>query len=1111
LAAVHLRVAKIQSELGNEEEKKKAAREAAQLYEALVAKAPNDEAAQAHLIEAYARSDQAAKAVAVGETFDAAHPDCLQIKDQLANAYNALGVIRSQSSDHVGTMRAYENSLRLRQQLCQKDPANAEYEIGLAIALNNIGVALDSLERKADALVLWRHSLDHARKLFARKSRDFSVIRLLYRGLNNSSSAEEALGLFEAALKTNREGLELTQKLMKSDPDVPEHVYFCYEFAAVRAGWLEDRGRSAEALSAYRIAVENSLSPLLHTSTLVNSTTWIYFAIAATRCAELIGKEAKELRPEDRAEQNHFAELAVRHLHRGLDTGYRNPTFLKSGEQLNFLRSRADFKELLKRAEKDSEPQKAESQVAKASNVEHPKGGTLGPNQPATPTTGSGADKLQARGDAAVSRCGLGIVERQLGQWEKAEKSFTEARSQFEAILRDDPKALRYRLELGRAHIALGDVYRDTRRFSDALRSWIKGRDCLLSLLKEVSSQDLLAVEAASLLEPLGNYFAQFIPSEADSALSAAQNTSLGMNPDYLLQHGLNCLMVNDDTGYRRTCEKMLNGFPNKYDWDGSYSSDVAVLCALDSKARIEPTKYLPLAERGAKLARPDWEQYRNGHLALSYYRAGKLDKALDRLDFCDRITTSTVRDCVWGEDGYGVLARAIRALVLHRLGRREDAKRALEQARRGYAILESRVLMRPVEPESFEDIPHTLPNTLTVDLVRIFLREACSEVTGDTFRVDQWNTLRRAWGEANFGRKDRARAELDKVGPIDPKDAGLLAARAFVLSQIGDDERAKADYDAALRINPDQLLACYARGRRALAEGRHAAAAEELVHMLAQLLDSRTPHADRFIIDDRTPHADRFIIDGLLASSDVAFKKAVELRPKDLQLWVARGRYLAWHERWKEAAEAYSRGVEPQPLFFDWVDYGCALVLAGDLDGYRQLCSKLALRMQSADRNKGIPTWVDPVRIALLVATLRPDSGIDPQVMRNWMTTGWGQTRIDYAFQCSAAGMAREREGNFEKAVALFSESLRLTPLWSSRDLNWYGLAIVKGRLGQLDEARHWFSQAEASFGFKLRMAREEPNVPAGYWLCDHLLAQVLSREARALLAPDAVHPPGH
>jgi hemerythrin-like domain-containing protein len=489
LAAIHLRVARIQYELGNEKERQNAAGEAAKLYEVLVAVSPDDEVAHADLIEAYNRADQSAKAVATGETFLAAHPETVRAKVQLAEAYNSLGLTRSQTADHIGTMQAYERSLRLREQLFQREPDNPEHELGLAVALNNLGATLSALGRDADALALWRHSLTHARHLFARRPRDFSVIRLLFRGLNNSSRAEEALGLVDEALKTNGEGLELTQKLAKSDPDVPEYAYFCREFAVHRAEWLEARNRNAEALAAYRVGAEASASAVLHSYSLINSVTWIGYAITATRCAELIAKVKGVLSPEDHVEQDRLAELAVAHLHRGMDAGYRNLAFLRAGKQLDFLRGRPDFQELLTQAEKGWPSLRPKNTaMVQGAHVERPG------------TQTDEAVGFQARGDVAVSRYALGMMELKYRHLDKAEKSLLEARSQWETLLRENPKALRPQVELGRTLIGLGDLYRDSRRFPEALRFWIEGRDRLLALLKQVPGDDPVAVEAASLL-----------------------------------------------------------------------------------------------------------------------------------------------------------------------------------------------------------------------------------------------------------------------------------------------------------------------------------------------------------------------------------------------------------------------------------------------------------------------------------------------------------------------------------------------------------------------------------------------------------------------------------
>jgi hypothetical protein len=100
------------------------------------------------------------------------------------------------------------------------------------------------------------------------------------------------------------------------------------------------------------------------------------------------------------------------------------------------------------------------------------------------------------------------------------------------------------------------------------------------------------------------------------------------------------------------------------------------------------------------------------------------------------------------------------------------------------------------------------------------------------------------------------------------------------------------------------------------------------------------------------------------------------------------------------------------------------------------------------------------------------------------------------------AEGAAMYRVGQLDQAVAHCTRSIRSWPLWSANDLNWYTLALAHHRLGHDEEARRWFDLVEASLTAKERKAAERPAPPPGYYIVDDLEAQVLRREARALIA---------
>jgi tetratricopeptide (TPR) repeat protein len=505
------------------------------------------------------------------------------------------------------------------------------------------------------------------------------------------------------------------------------------------------------------------------------------------------------------------------------------------------------------------------------------------------------------------------------------------------------------------------------------------------------------------------------------------------------------------------------------------FAADAAVLCAAGPESKIDSGRFLPLAERGATEANPDAKQYRTIYLALAQYRAGQFPEALRSLAASDRAGPS--RAAPWNEQS--VLAAAVRALVLHAADRADEAKPWLATARRRHAAVEHRILIRKFGDEG-------LPNQLFLDLVRHVLREACRKVAGETFRDDQWRACPRVWGEIQYGRPDRARAAIDGMGPIDPADADLLAARGYLRGLLGDREVARADLEAALRIDPDHLLARLGRGTAALAD-RPEAAAEDLVAVLKQLPDLRTMDADRLVIDN------------LLAPADAAFQRAVRLRPADLQLWTARGRYLAWNGRWAEAAEAYAKGMGDRPLFIDWEEYAGALVLAGDLAGYRRLCARLVEVVRSPAGAKGPWGEDGAMQIAAQMVILHPDSGVDPKVYLGW-TDALVSRNGNSPFVQFAAGATAHRAGKPDQALGHIRRSMGLLPLWDARELFYYQMAVAHARLGEADEARRWFDLAESGRAAKF-VAPRPATVPAHLYANVIIEAEVFRREAEGLV----------
>ena len=210
------------------------------------------------------------------------------------------------------------------------------------------------------------------------------------------------------------------------------------------------------------------------------------------------------------------------------------------------------------------------------------------------------------------------------------------------------------------------------------------------------------------------------------------------------------------------------------------------------------------------------------------------------------------------------------------------------------------------------------------------------------------------------------APAALDRLESLPGRDAALHAARGRIWAILGDTGKAEVDYKTALQLDPKNLLIHLDHGFTALKKGRTDEAASALVVALAHMPEKHDPRAARNQVD------------GPLVSSDAAFRRAVELRPDDTQLWIARGQHLAWRGRWKEAADAYSHGVERWPITHDWVEYACVLILADDLAGYRDFCGRVAKRVASPDGLKGgSDDEAYTQALAVRILSLHPNSGL--------------------------------------------------------------------------------------------------------------------------------------
>ena len=184
---------------------------------------------------------------------------------------------------------------------------------------------------------------------------------------------------------------------------------------------------------------------------------------------------------------------------------------------------------------------------------------------------------------------------------------------------------------------------------------------------------------------------------------------------------------------------------------------------------------------------------------------------------------------------------------------------------------------------------------------------------------------------------------------------------------------------------------------------------------------------------------------------------------PDTPEFWLERGRYHVRRNRWEDARACYARMADPPP----W-EYGCALLLSGDIDGYRRLCRDLSASWGESD-----PMGVSP----LLPATcaLSPESGVDPSALLR--VAEQAAARHRNTLSLSALAASEYRSGRYERAIEHLMEAIELQD--SPRNEFAPLLALAHQGLGQEVEARAWFDLADLD----LQSARPEDPDSAWPW----------------------------
>jgi tetratricopeptide (TPR) repeat protein len=169
-------------------------------------------------------------------------------------------------------------------------------------------------------------------------------------------------------------------------------------------------------------------------------------------------------------------------------------------------------------------------------------------------------------------------------------------------------------------------------------------------------------------------------------------------------------------------------------------------------------------------------------------------------------------------------------------------------------------------------------------------------------------------------------------------------------------------------------------------------------------------------------------------------------------------------------------------------------LLLSGDRPGYRAACAQLIERCGKP----GGPRAYHAARAGTLAADGAPGASLLGRLAHNEL-----QQNAKQFWSLTEQGALAYRAGRFEESVSLFERSLKADSHPGRAVVNWAWLALAQQRLGKPEEARRWLGKAQKwldQFGDGMPPRAEEE---LGLHLHNWLEAQILRREAEALLSP--------
>jgi eukaryotic-like serine/threonine-protein kinase len=477
---------------------------------------------------------------------------------------------------------------------------------------------------------------------------------------------------------------------------------------------------------------------------------------------------------------------------------------------------------------------------------------------------------------------------------------------------------------------------------------------------------------------------------------------------------------LGEEDRYRRAAARLA-------DWDGPIRPDPHDLdlpLGLLPNDSASPERLVEIA-RASIAMKPD-QPWRKPPLALALYRAGKYREAIDQL-----------APAAPGSSGSHHIEAPIRAMALWKLGKKDEARKSLEQVDGEFdRWCRERLSGRGT---SWTTWSMDGPELVTLR------REAHSLVEGKpTDDFDRLARVRSAMAGLLADRESPTWA-FEAASRLEPTKSAHLIALANRLNEIGRSAAAERVILAATEAKPDDPRGPVERGTFFATVGQPDRAAADFARALER------------IPQDFATWGDRAKLCITISEHRDAFDRLLKLRPTDALLWYIRAERHLLRREYQGALADFTRGGEPPATSEFAFAFAATLLLASDESAYRDYVTR------QADQH-GESSEAATLFVLARMAMLAESPPVAPDRLVLWANRA-AQKDPTFAWYAHVQALALFRAGEIEAAAAALKRAKKLGWSAGGRALNEVVTAMLERRRGRGSNAMAALAAARPVF----------------------------------------------